>query len=103
MYSNKVEDYLKDAYYFHDIEEIINDEDINMFSEINFEYFNLEKEFRNFVLRYSISHDHITESVLDDIVKRHIEYILHRKKMTMMKQTVKTVIAKIEKLLIMKN
>ena len=94
MYSNKVEDYLKDAYYFQDIEEMINDKDMNMFNKLIFEYFNLAKEFRNFVLRYNISHDHVTESVLNDIVKRPIEYILHRKKMTMMKQTVTTVIVK---------
>ena len=80
LYSDKVEDYLKDVYYFQDIEEMTNDEDMNMFSKINFEYFNLGKEFRNFVLRYNISHDHITQSVLNDIVKRPIEYLLHRKK-----------------------
>ena len=51
-----------------------------MFSKINFEYFNLAKEFRNFVLRYNISHDHITELVLNGIVKRPIGYILYRKK-----------------------
>ena len=80
LYSDKVEDYLKDVYYFQDIEEMSNDEDMNMFSKINFEYFNLGKEFRNFFLRYNISHDHRTESILNDIVKRPIEYILHRKK-----------------------
>ena len=94
LYSNKVEDYLKDAYYFQDIEEMINDKDMNMFNKLIFEYFNLAKEFRNFVLRYNISHDHVIESVLNDIVKRPIEYILHRKKMTMMKQTVTTLIVK---------
>ena len=35
-------------------------------------------KFRNFVLRYNVSHDYISESVLNDIVKRPIEYILHR-------------------------
>ena len=58
---------------------MMNDEDMNMFNKINFKYFNLAKEFRNFVLRYYVSHDHITESVLNDIVKRPIEYILHRR------------------------
>ena len=58
---------------------MINDEDMNMFNKINFEYFNLAKEFRNFVLRYYASHDHIRESVFNDIVKRPIEYILHRR------------------------
>ena len=52
---------------------------MNRFSKINFEYFNLAKEFRNFALRYNVSHDHISESVLNDIVKRPIEYILHRR------------------------
>ena len=50
-----------------------------MFNKINFKYYNLAKEFRNFVLRYNVSHDHITESVLNDIIKRPIEYILHRR------------------------
>ena len=77
--SDKVKDYLKDAYYFQDIKELINDKDMNMFNKVNFEYFNLAKEFRNFVLRYNVSHDHIRESVLNDIVKRPVEYILHRK------------------------
>ena len=79
LYDDKVKDYLKNEYYFQDIEEIINDEDINRFTKINFEYFSLAKEFRNFVLRYNASHDHITESVLNDIAKRPIEYILHRR------------------------
>ena len=52
---------------------------MNRFSKINFEYLNIAKEFRNFVLRYNVSHDHISESVLNDIVKRPIEYILHRR------------------------
>ena len=79
LYSNKVDDYLKDVYYFQHIEEMINDEGMNRFSKLNLEYFYLAKEFRNFVLRYSVSHDHITESVLYDIVRRPIEYILHRR------------------------
>ena len=58
---------------------MINDKDMNMFSKLNIEYFNLVREFRNFVLRYNVSHDHITESVLNDIVKKPIEYILHRR------------------------
>ena len=32
LYSNKVEGYLKNEYYFQDIEEMINDENMNMFS-----------------------------------------------------------------------
>ena len=34
---------------------------------------------KSFVLRYNVSHDHIAESVLNDIIKRPIEYILHRR------------------------
>ena len=79
IYNDKVDNYLKKKYYFQNIEEIINDENMNRFSKINFEYFNLAKEFRNFALRYNVSHDHISESVLNDIVKRPIEYILHRR------------------------
>ena len=79
IYNDKIEDYLKNKHYFQNTEEMINDDDITKFSKINFEYFNLAKEFRNFVLRYNVNHDHITESVLNDIVKRPIEYILHRR------------------------
>ena len=79
IYNDKVDDYLKNMYYFLNAKEIINDENVNRFSQINFEYFNLAKEFRNFFLRNNISHDHISESVLNDIVKRPIEYILHRR------------------------
>ena len=57
---------------------MINNDEINNFNKINFEYFNLAKEFRNFVLRYDVSHKHISDSVLNNIVKRPIEYILHR-------------------------
>ena len=49
---------------------------MTMFSKLNLEYFNLAKEFRNFVLGYNFSRDHITESVLNNIIKRLIEYIL---------------------------
>ena len=58
---------------------MINDEGMNMSSKISFKYYNLAKEFRNFVLRYNVSQDHITELVLNDIIKRPIEYILHRR------------------------
>ena len=71
FYNDKVEDYLKNAYYFQDVEEMINDKDMNTFSKLNIEYFNLPKEFRNFILRYNVSHDHITESVLNNIVKTY--------------------------------
>ena len=57
---------------------MINNDDIIMFSKLNIEYFNLAKEFRN-LGRYDISHKHISDSVLNDIVKRPIEYILHRR------------------------
>ena len=77
--NDKVEDYLKNEYYFQNVEEMINNENMNTFSKLNIEYFNLAKEFRNFVLRYNVSHDHIAESVLNNIVKRPIEYILHRR------------------------
>ena len=30
-------------------------------------------------MRYNVSHDYISESVLNDIVKRPIEYIFHRR------------------------
>ena len=79
IYNDKVEYYFKNKHYFQNTEEIINDEDMNRFSKINFEYFNLAKEFRNFFLRYNVSHDHITESVFYDIIKRPIEYILQRR------------------------
>ena len=52
---------------------------MNTFSKLNLKYFYLAKEFRNFILKYNISHDHITESILNDIIKIPIEYILHRR------------------------
>ena len=79
IYNAKVQDYLKNKYYFQHIEEIINDTESNKFNKINIEYFNLAKELRNFVLRYNVKHDLISESVLNDVLKRPIEYILHRR------------------------
>ena len=77
IYNDKVDDYLKNKYYFQNTKEIINDENVNRFSKINFEYFNLAKEFRSFILRHNVNHDHIAESVLNDIVKRPFVCILH--------------------------
>ena len=48
MYNDEVEDSLKNKYYFQGIEEMINDEDMTMFSNLNLEYFSLAKEFRHF-------------------------------------------------------
>ena len=79
IYNDKIEDYFLKKDYFENTEEMISNNDIIMFSKLNIEYFNLTKEFRNFVLRYDISHEHISDSVLNDIVKRPIEYILHRR------------------------
>ena len=48
----------------------------------------LNKEFKKLIklyhdrlniLRYNVSHDHITESLLNDIIKISIKYILHRR------------------------
>ena len=77
IYNDKIENYLKNKYDFENTEEMINNDDIIMFSKLNIEYFNLAKEFRNFVVRYGISHEHISDSILNDIVKRPIEYVLH--------------------------
>ena len=79
IYNDKIEDYLKNKHYFQNTEEIINNDKMNNFNKINLEYFNLAKEFRNFVLRYNVSHKHMADSALNDIIKRPIEYILHRK------------------------
>ena len=79
IYNDKIENYLKNKNYFENTEEIINNNEINNFNKINFEYFNLAKEFRNFVLRYNVTHEHISDSILNDIIKRPIEYILHRR------------------------
>ena len=57
---------------------MINNDGIIMFSKLNMEYFNFAKEFRHFVLRY-VCNEHISDSVLNDIVKRPIEYILNRR------------------------
>ena len=67
IYNDKVENYLKNKHYFQNTEELINDNDINNFNKINFEYFNLAKEFRNFVLRYNVNHEPFLESVPYDI------------------------------------
>ena len=58
---------------------MINDDEINNFNKINFKHFNLTKEFRNFVLSHNVSHENISKPILNDIVKRPIEYILHRR------------------------
>ena len=79
IYNDKIENYLKHKDYFENTEEMINNDGIINFNKINFKYSNLAKEFRNFILRYDISHEHISDSVLNDIVKRPIEFILHRR------------------------
>ena len=58
---------------------MIKDDGMIMFSKINLEYFKLAKDFRNFVLNYNVSHEHMAESIFNDIIKRTIEYILHRR------------------------
>ena len=68
---------MKNKHNFQNTEEIISDEDTNRFSTINLEYFKLAKEFRNFVLKYNVSHEYISESSLNDIIKRPTEYIFY--------------------------
>ena len=41
IYNDRIENYLKN---FQDTGEIINDDDMAMFSNLNFEYFNLAKD-----------------------------------------------------------
>ena len=56
LYNKTVEDYLKNDYYFQNIEEMIDDNNMNIFSKLNIQYFELAKEFRQFVLRYDVRH-----------------------------------------------
>ena len=79
IYNDKVKNYLKNKHNFQNTEEIISDEDTNTFCTITLEYFKLAKEFRNFVLKYNVSHEYISESILNDIIKSPTEYILHRR------------------------
>ena len=77
LHSDKVAEYLKNEQYFQNTEEMINDKDMNSFSTLKYEYYDLANEFRKFVLPYNISHDDIQESILDNIIKISIEYFLH--------------------------
>ena len=51
LHSDEVAEYFKNEYYFEGIENKINDNDYDDFEILKFEYYDLAKEFKNFVMK----------------------------------------------------
>ena len=68
LLSDKVSEYLKNEYYFKNMEEDFND--INDFEELKEFYFDLGYEFRQFVIEYSNNHDLIKEKTIHILLKQ---------------------------------
>ena len=68
LHSDKVSDYLKNEYYFKDMEE--NSTDMDDFEELKRFYFDLGVEFRQFVIKYNINHDLIKERTANIFLKQ---------------------------------
>ena len=68
LHSDKVSEYLKNEYYFKDMEE--NSNDMDHFEELKRFYFDLGVEFRQFVIKYNINHDLIKEKTVNIFLKQ---------------------------------
>ena len=51
LHSDEVAEYLKNEYSFEGIENKLNDNDYDDFESLKFEYYDLAKEFKNFVMK----------------------------------------------------
>ena len=65
LHSDEVSEYLKNEYYFKDMEEDFND--LDDFEELKHFYYDLGVEFRQFVINYIINHDLIKEETIKRI------------------------------------
>ena len=80
LHSDKVSEYLKNEYYFQDLEQKLNDEDENDIEDLRNEHHNLGKEFRQFVIDYNIDHSLIKESTINIFLrKKQFNHILKAK------------------------
>ena len=69
LHSSKVNEYLKNEFYFQDIEQKLNDNDENDIHDLRNEHYNLGLEFRQFVIDYDICHTLIKESTINTFLR----------------------------------
>ena len=81
LHSDKVSEYLKNEYYFSELEETLNDKDENDFKNLKISHYNLGLGLRQFFIEYDINHKLIRESTVDMFVKKKpfTYYILKEK------------------------
>ena len=78
LHSDKASEYLKNEYYFKNIEEEFNDMD--NFEELKHFYYDLGVEFRQYVIKYNINHDLIKENTINIFLKeKPFAYFLKEK------------------------
>ena len=78
LHSDEVSEYLKNEYYFKDMEEDFND--LDDFEELKHFYYDLGVEFRQFVIKYNINHDLIKEETINIFLKQKpFGYLLKEK------------------------
>ena len=76
LHSNKVSEYLKNKFYFKQMEENHDD-----FEELKHYYFDLGVEFRQFVIEYNIKHDLIKEKTIHIFLKqKSFTYLLSERR-----------------------
>ena len=68
IHNDKVSKYLKNEFYFKQMEEDYNEMDD--FEKLKQFYFDLGVEFRQFVIEYNINHDLIKEKTIDIFLKQ---------------------------------
>ena len=77
LHSGKVSEYLKNEYYFKDMEENFNHMDD--FEELKHFYYDLGVEFRQFVIKYNISHNLIEEKTIKTFLEKPFLHLLKEK------------------------
>ena len=78
LHSDKVSEYLKNEFYFKQMEEDLNN--LDDFEELKHYYFDLGVEFRSFVIEYNINHDIIKEETINIFLKqKSFVYLLSEK------------------------
>ena len=87
LHSGKVSEYLKNGYYFKDMEENFND--MNDFEELKHFYYNLGVEFRQFVIKYNINYNLIKEKTISTFLEKPFLHLLKEKADDTDKTTIK--------------
>ena len=69
LHNSKVSEYLKNEYYFQDLEQKLDDKEESDIEDLRKEHYDLGKEFREIIIKYNIDRSLIKESTINTFLR----------------------------------